>query len=60
MLYIYALHRDDLISVFFVFLDLLLGRLPWSDEAKAKNKAVVQEMKEKVSPKGHHPGLASF
>lgn len=49
----HTLHRktrpsDDLQSAVFVFLDLLLGRLPWFEEAKAKDKARVLELKQQV------------
>ncbi len=42
-------HSDDLQSAVFVLLDLLLGRLPWFDEARAKDKARVLELKQQVS-----------
>ena len=41
-------YRDDLQSATFVFLDLLLGKLPWFHEARAKDKARVLAMKQEV------------
>ena len=41
-------HRDDLESTAFVLAELLLGRLPWADQAKAKDKAAVLALKEEV------------
>jgi len=39
--------RDDLCSIFHVFLDMVCGKLPWGEEARANNrdKAVVAKMK---------------
>jgi len=36
-------------SALFVFLDLLLGKLPWSKFAKDKEKAAVLDLKNKVN-----------
>ena len=35
-------------SAFFVFIELLLGKLPWCELAKVKDKAAVLDMKNKV------------
>ena len=37
--------RDDLWSLLYVLLDLLCGKLPWSEAAKNKDKAAVLNMK---------------
>lgn len=37
--------RDDLFSAIHVFLDLVLGDLPWRTQAKAKDKAAVGALK---------------
>ena len=37
--------RDDIYSLLHVFLDLLIGRLPWTDAVKSKDKALVKELK---------------
>jgi len=37
--------RDDLFSIIFVFIDLLVGTLPWTEESKAKDKVKVGELK---------------
>ncbi len=39
--------RDDLCSIFHVFLDMICGKLPWGDEARAnkRDKAAVAKIK---------------
>jgi serine/threonine protein kinase len=37
--------RDDLWSVLFSFVDILIGQLPWSDEGKRKEKLLVRDLK---------------
>lgn len=37
--------RDDLLSTIHVFLDLVLGDLPWRQHARNKDKATVSAMK---------------
>ena len=37
--------RDDLISIAYVFLDLLCGKLPWTDATRAKDKPEVTALK---------------
>ena len=37
--------RDDLFSLIFVFCDLVCGKLPWSEAAKAKDKMKVSIFK---------------
>mmetsp|Transcript_14525 Transcript_14525/g.24085 ORF Transcript_14525/g.24085 Transcript_14525/m.24085 type:complete len:849 (-) Transcript_14525:93-2639(-) len=39
--------RDDLFSVLHVFVDLVVGDLPWRDAARSKDKAYVSELKQK-------------
>jgi hypothetical protein len=46
-LFVYV-RRDDLISMFYVFIDLLLGQTPWAEAAKAKDRDAVLAAKEKV------------
>jgi hypothetical protein len=38
-------YRDDLWSILFSFVDILLGQLPWSEEGKKKEKLLVKELK---------------
>mmetsp|Transcript_23329 Transcript_23329/g.21218 ORF Transcript_23329/g.21218 Transcript_23329/m.21218 type:complete len:468 (-) Transcript_23329:478-1881(-) len=38
--------RDDLYSLIYVFLDLICGKLPWTDEARNKQKSAVAALKE--------------
>mmetsp|Transcript_13580 Transcript_13580/g.17890 ORF Transcript_13580/g.17890 Transcript_13580/m.17890 type:complete len:479 (+) Transcript_13580:164-1600(+) len=38
--------RDDLCSLVYVFLDLFLGRLPWADQAKRKERERVGQIKQ--------------
>jgi tau tubulin kinase len=38
--------RDDLYNIIFVLLDLLCGKLPWAEAAKAKNKPNVIALKQ--------------
>lgn len=41
-----SLHcRDDLFSMLFVYMDFVLGNLPWRHAAKQKNKAQVKALK---------------
>jgi hypothetical protein len=44
-----GVRRDDLVSAFYVFMDLLLGRLPWADSAKSKDKPAVEAAKMQAS-----------
>lgn len=37
--------RDDLFSMLFVYMDFVLGNLPWRHAAKQKNKAQVKALK---------------
>ena len=37
--------RDDLYSMMFVFFDLICGKLPWTEEAKLKEKQKVADLK---------------
>lgn len=38
-------YRDDIWSVLFSFVDILVGQLPWSEEAKKKEKKIVTDIK---------------
>ena len=40
--------RDDIYSAMFVFVDLLCGRLPWSDHCRKKAKESVAAMKRQM------------
>jgi len=42
-------YRDDLWSILFSFIDILLGQLPWSEEGKKKEKQLVKELKRKFT-----------
>ncbi len=46
--------RDDLYSMLFVFLDLITGKLPWSEAAYAKDKVKVAELKEEYCFNPNH------
>lgn len=37
--------RDDLWSIIFSFVDILVGLLPWSEEGKKKEKRLVTDIK---------------
>ena len=39
-------YRDDLYSMLFVFLDLITGKIPWSEAAYSKDKIKVAQLKE--------------
>lgn len=39
--------RDDLWSFLFVFIDLFVGKLPWTEEARRKEKSSVADIKRK-------------
>lgn len=41
--------RDDLWSVLFSFVDILLGQLPWSEEGKRKEKVLVKDLKKEFT-----------
>ena len=41
--------RDDLISLFYVFTDLLCGRLPWTDQARSQSRDRATIGKEKLA-----------
>lgn len=41
--------RDDLWSVIFSFVDILLGHLPWSEEGKKKEKVLVKDLKKEFT-----------
>ena len=42
--------RDDLWSVMYVFIDLLCGKLPWSEAARSREKAKVGLLKKEFEP----------
>jgi hypothetical protein len=42
-------YRDDLWSIIFSFVEILLGQLPWSEEGKKKEKQLVKELKKEYT-----------
>ncbi len=44
--------RDDLMSIMYVFLDLLGGKLPWTDATRSKDKPLVASLKRKYFDDG--------
>jgi hypothetical protein len=49
--------RDDLWSVLFSFVDILIGQLPWSEEGKRKEKLLVRDLKREYTS---HPEDGKF
>jgi hypothetical protein len=43
--------RDDICSIIHVFIDLICGKLPWNEAAKAKDKVQVGNIKKKYYEK---------
>ena len=42
-------YRDDLWSIIFSFVEILLGQLPWSEVGKKKEKLLVKESKKEYT-----------
>jgi hypothetical protein len=40
--------RDDLCSIFHVFIDMICGKLPWSDAARAKERSTAAAIKREM------------